>query len=255
LRTRAGLTLVREQLEADGKIGPADIERMLYSQRNYGAELLLDDILKVCQGADDIAPACTALKQWDRTANIDSRGVPVWIEFWKIASGIEGLYAVPFDADKPVDTPRGIALDKPEVAKAVRNALVKAQDVLSDAGIPPDAPWGQLQFTQRNGKDIPVPGAPGSSGSFSYIAAQLTKGKGYTPIIAGNSYIQVISWDADGALRSQGMLTYSQSPEPESPHYADLTELYSRGEWIDFPFTEPEILADPNLVSLTLSGD
>jgi acyl-homoserine-lactone acylase len=89
---------------------------------------------------------------------------------------------------------------------------------------------------------------------FSYNISRLSEGEGYTPIITGNSYIQVVSWNKDGQLQAQGMLTYSQSPEAESPHYSDLTELYSRGEWIDFPFTEEEILADPKLVTLTLSG-
>lgn len=255
LRTRAGLTLVREQLEKDGKLSPADIQQMLYSHRNYGAELLLDGVLTVCEGEDaaDIAAGCAALKQWDRTAKTDSIGVPVWIEFWKLASRIDALYAVPFDPADPVDTPRGIAADDAEVAGALHKALVEAERVLRDAGIPLDARWGDVQFARRNGSDIPIPGAPGSSGMFSYILSRLSKGEGYTPIITGNSYIQVISWDEAGELQSQGMLTYSQSPEPESPHYADLTELYSLGEWIDFPFTEEEILADPNLKTLRLS--
>ena len=51
------------------------------------------------------------------------------------------------------------------------------------------------------------------------------------------------------------MLTYSQSPEPDSPHYYDQTELYARGEWLQLPFTEDEILADPNLKTLTLQGN
>lgn len=256
LRTRAGLTLVREQLEKDGKLSPAEIQQMLYSHRNYGAELLLDDVLEVCEDdeAADISASCNALAAWDRTANINSRGVPVWIEFWKIASGIEGIYSVPFDPADPVDTPRGIAIHKPEVRQAVLKALADAHAVLQDAGIPLDAPWGEVQYAQRNGTNIPIPGAPGSSGMFSYIISKLSKGEGYTPVITGNSYIQVISWDEAGELQSQGMLTYSQSPEPESPHYADLTELYSRGEWIDFPFSEEEILADPNLRTLKLSG-
>ncbi len=54
-------------------------------------------------------------------------------------------------------------------------------------------------------------------------------------------------------MRPTGMLTYSQSQEPESAHYSDLTEVYSRGEWIEFPFTEEDILADPNLRTLTLA--
>ncbi len=88
---------------------------------------------------------------------------------------------------------------------------------------------------------------------FSMIATRLSKDKGYNPILLGNSYIQVISWDKDGRLQPTGILTYSQSQEPESAHYADPTELYSRGVWIDFPFTEEQIRADPNLTVLTLT--
>ena len=87
---------------------------------------------------------------------------------------------------------------------------------------------------------------------FSMIMTKLQPEKGYTPIIHGNSYIQVISWDQAGKLNPTAMLTYSQSPEPESAHYSDLTELYASGGWIDLPFTDQEIEADPNLRRLKL---
>jgi len=48
------------------------------------------------------------------------------------------------------------------------------------------------------------------------------------------------------------MLTYSQSQEPESEHYEDLTRLYSDGQWIRFPFSDAEIQADPELSVLEL---
>ena len=87
-----------------------------------------------------------------------------------------------------------------------------------------------------------------------YDRYQAATEKGYTPIIHGNSYIQVISWDKAGKLQPTAMLTYSQSPEPESAHYSDLTELYAAGGWIDLPFTDQEIDADPNLRRLKLVG-
>lgn len=65
--------------------------------------------------------------------------------------------------------------------------------------------------------------------------------------------MQVISWNRDGQLDARGILTYSQSEEPDSPHYSDQTKLYSQGRWLKFPFTEAEIMADKNLVSLHLS--
>ena len=263
LRTRAGLTFVRELLANGEKVTADDMRAILYNQRNYGAELLLDDVLDVCRDdtvvtiADnreiDIASSCRALADWDRTANVDSRGMHVWTEFWRTARRIESLYSVPFDADDAVNTPRGIAVDKPAVRTAVWQALAEGQVVLQGAGIAMDARWGDLQYVLRNDKKIAIPGAQGWAGMFSMIVANLTKGQGYNPIVHGNSYIQVISWDKDGNLRPSGMLTYSQSQEPESAHYSDLTEIYSRGEWIDFPFTEEEILADPNLRTLNLT--
>jgi acyl-homoserine-lactone acylase len=255
LRTRAGLIFLDEHLEQGRKVKADDIQSLLLSHRHFGAELLLDDVLAICENDGEIAMSCDVLREWDRTANIDSRGMHVWTEFWEIARGIDGVYAVPFDPDDPVNTPRGIAADNQAVRDAVRNALAAAQQRLLDAGIELDVPWGDIQFAERSGARIPVPGGPGRHGMFSYINTDFTDGKGYTPIVHGNSYIQVVTWDDDGAPDARGILTYSQSPEADSPHYYDQTELYSRGEWLKLPFTEDEILADPNLKILTLQGN
>jgi len=262
-RTRAGLTFVQEQLASGDKVTAADLRAILYNQRNHAAEVLLDEILAVCTNdtvvslADekqvDFAASCAVLSAWDRTANIDSRGMHVWTEFWRSARNIANLYRIPFDVDNPVNTPRGIAMDEPAVRDAIRQALASGQVALDDAGIALDARWGDIQFTTHNDRKIPVPGGQGWAGMFSMIVANLSDDAGYTPILHGNSYIQVVSWDNDGKLQAGGILTYSQSQEAESPHYADLTEVYSRGEWIDFPFTEEEILADPTLTTLTLT--
>ena len=61
-----------------------------------------------------------------------------------------------------------------------------------------------------------------------------------------------MTWDEEGRPDARGILTYSQSPEPDSPHHADQTRLYSRGEWIDLPFSDAEIQADPNLRTITI---
>ena len=212
-------------------------------------------MLAICENDDEIAMSCNVLREWDRTANVDSRGMQVWTEFWEVARRIDGVYAVPFDPDDPVNTPRGIAIDNQAVRAAVREALAAAQQRLLDAGIELDKPWGDVQFAERNGARIPVPGGPGRHGMFSYINTDFTKGKGYTPIVHGNSYIQVVTWGDDGTPDARGILTYSQSPEADSPHYYDQTELYARGEWLQLPFTEDEILADPNLKTLTLQGN
>ncbi len=261
LRTRAGLQFISEAIAA-GKIGPEDIEQMLGSHRNFGAELLLDDVLEICTpdlapvDLDgemlDVTPACQALKGWDRTMAVESRGGHVWREFWRTAMNIEGLYAVPFDVDDPVNTPRGIAANEPEVRQALLTALAEAQRKLTDAGLALDARLGDIQFAKRNDERIPVPGGEGWAGMWSMIIAQLKEGEGYSHIHHGNSYMQIISWDEDGNLDPRAIVTYSQSPEPDSPHYSDMTHLYAKGEWLKLPFSDAEIAADPNLETLSL---
>jgi len=261
LRTRAGLNFIAEA-RAAGKIGPADIEKMLGSHRNFGAELLLDDVLKICTPeltmvalddlTVDVTPACNALQAWDRRMAVDSRGGHVWREFWRTAMAIEGVFAVPFDADDPVNTPRGIAVDQPDVRQALLTSLASAQTKLTDADIALDAQLGDIQFAIRNGERIPVPGGEGWAGMWSMIITNFTAGEGYSHIRHGNSYMQVISWDEEGNLDPRAIVTYSQSPEPDSPHYADMTHLYAKGEWLKLPFSDAEINADPNLETLSL---
>lgn len=244
LRTRAGLHMMGELLARDAKITPDDIQAMLYNHRNYGAELLLDDVLAACADAPAVEQACQALAAWDRTMNVDSRGGHLWREFWDTARNIDNLWAVPFDVDDPINTPRGINLADPAVKTGILASLQAAVDKLNEANIALDARLSDIQYAPRNGNNIGIPGGEGWAGMFSMIIANLKPDEGYTPIVHGNSYIQVISWDEKGELDPRAMLTYSQSPEPDSPYYQDLTQIYSQGGWISLPFTEAEIAAD-----------
>jgi acyl-homoserine-lactone acylase len=252
LRTRAGLTQLAELRTQKQALALEDLQGMLYNQRNYGAELLLDDVLELCAGDGELAAVCAALRGWDRTMHIDAKGGHVWREFWRDARQIDGLYSEDFDPADPIRTPAGINTANAEVRAQVRQALLGAAKRLSDANIALDAPLGSIQYVQRNGANIAIPGGEGWAGMFSMIRTNLQPNKGYARVFHGNSYIQTVGWDASGAVKAQGMLTYSQSPEPDSPHYQDLTELYSAGKWIDLPFTEAEISADPRLRTLLL---
>ena len=79
---------------------------------------------------------------------------------------------------------------------------------------------------------------------FSVITARFNAdNRGYSPISHGNSYIQTVSWSEDGTPIPKAILTYSQSPEPDSDFFSDMTKLYSDSQWIDLPFTDEEIAA------------
>jgi acyl-homoserine-lactone acylase len=76
---------------------------------------------------------------------------------------------------------------------------------------------------------------------FSVITSNLVDGQGYANITHGNSYIQAITWDESECPDAYAILTYSQSTDPASDHYADSTKLYSEGGWIDMPFCQADI--------------
>lgn len=256
LRTRAGLQFIAEATANGRKVSAEQLQAMLYSHRNYGAELLLNDVLALCaapiapvttpNGSVDLSAACSALTAWDRRETIDSRGAQVWREFWAFASRIPNAWTVPFDAADAAHTPRGLATDNPTVKEGLRRALAQAQQRLAQAGVAPDATLGSVQYEMRQGERIPIPGGAGGTGMWSVITTELKPG-GYSPIIHGNSYIQVVGWKADGTVDPRGILTYSQHEDPNTEHGGDLTRLYSKGEMIRLPFAEADIVADRNL--------
>lgn len=249
LRTRAGLNFVEQFLDSGQKFTPGAVEDLLTSNRNYGAEIFLDDVLTICAGAEktlDVAAACGILHDWDRRQGVDSVGAQVYQEFWKaVQARIGKYYATPFSASDPVHTPRGIRTNDAGAQRVVMDGLETALKNLNQANVLPMARWGDVQFALRNGKKIPVPGGDEASGMFSVIYGPLNpKTHGYNPIVYGNSYMQVVTWDEDGTPDAHIMLSYSQSPEPDSPFYDDMTELYSKSEWIKVPFSDKQIEAD-----------
>jgi acyl-homoserine-lactone acylase len=244
LRTRSGLKFVEEVLSAGEKFDQATVENLLFSHRHYGAELFLDEVLDVCADDPTLAEACAVLAYWDRRQTVESRGAHIFNEFFAETNQLSAHYAVPFNNADPVHTPRGLTIDEAATRDAILAALHVAVDRITDAGIALDARWGDVQFEIRNGEKIGIPGGDGRAGMFSVISARFDGDNGgYTPIVTGNSYIQSVTWNEDGSPSARAILTYSQSPEPDSPYYADQTKIYSQSQWIDMPFTEEEIAA------------
>jgi acyl-homoserine-lactone acylase len=240
LRTRMGLVQVEERLAGtDGLGAPGfDLETVqasLYGNRHLAAELAQEDLLQMCLGAGDEAlePACDALEGWDGRVNVDSRGALLY-RFWLNAGGLR--FADAFDVNDPVHTPRQLDTGDDRVLGALRTAASN----LAGRELPLDAPLGEVQFVQRQGERIPIHGAP-DPGVFNIVGPiGLTTGQGYTDVGAGASWIMTVEF-TDRGVRSEGVLTYSQSTNPTSPHFADQTRLYSRYGWDDLRFSEQAV--------------
>ncbi len=252
LRTRSGLVMVEEELADGGRFTRQELQDLLYSDRQHAGELTRDDVVAMCKGfPGGLAPSssgpvavgdsCDVLAAWDVSDRLGSRGALLFRRFWTRAGAVQAplLWRTPFDPAEPVTTPRDLNTLNPQVMLAYGDAL---RD-LAGAGIPVDARLGDFQKDLRpDGTSTPYHGGPGGLGVFNAVAAPWDAQKGYVGRLPhGSSFIQTVSFDGDGCPDAQTMLTYSQSTNPKSPHYADQTRLYSKGGWVKDVFCERDV--------------
>jgi acyl-homoserine-lactone acylase len=249
LRTRNGLTMVEEMLGAGTKFDVDNIRTMAMSNRVGSFELWKDDLLAMCgqlptvpssSGAVPTTGACEALAGWTGRDDLDAKGAVLFRRFATralggVASGQPSPFLVPFDAADPVNTPRGLNTALPNVRQALGDAI----NDLTAAGLPLDAPLRGVQFEMRGDRKMPIHGGPGGLGVFNVISASWS-GKDYGDVYHGSSFVQAVEL-TDGCPKARTILTYSQSSNPNSPYYADQTELYEKKGWVNPPFCAGEM--------------
>ncbi len=243
IRTQLGLDIVDRRVKGTDGLGApkfdlASLENALYQDRHLGAEMVRDDLVKHCLASrnEELLPACTALQNWDLKVNEDSRGAHLFHMFAE-SGGLQ--FKVAFNPADPVHTPNTLDVSNPKVMEA----LNKAVDKLNDLRIPLDARLGDVQRETRNGERIPIHGGAGPEGVFNVITVEnLESELGWTSIRHGSSFIMAVEFTPQGP-RSEGILTYSQSVNPNSPFYSDQTKLYSRKGWDELRFTEAAVEA------------
>jgi acyl-homoserine-lactone acylase len=149
------------------------------------------------------------------------------------------LWAVPFDPADPVNTPRDLASEK--VGASLLAALGEAVAELDAAGIALDAPWGEVLQWTAGDEAIPIHGGPGTAGILNMQESRPAPGGGLVPV-HGTSYIQIVGFDDAGPV-ADAILSYSQSTDPASPHFADQTRAYAAKQWHRLPFDKRAIRA------------
>ncbi|HLJ99683.1 MAG TPA: penicillin acylase family protein, partial [Streptosporangiaceae bacterium] len=91
-------------------------------------------------------------------------------------------------------------------------------------------------------------------GIFNAIYVGSVAGDSATAPDDGSSFIQIVSWNSGSCPVGQTILTYSESSDPSSPHYADQTALFSRKQMLPDRFCQQQILSDPHLQLTTVTG-
>ena len=257
-RTRMAAILAREMIATGGSSGvrgatPERWEAAFFGARNLTAELILRDLLADCaanpvvtlkSGASvDLRKACDVLGRWDGRDTPDARGSALFGEFLRNLDAIPmtgfaleaRLWKQPFDPADPIGTPSGL-----QTGPETREALALAVQKFDTANVAVDAKLRDVQAVTRNGVRMPISGS-----SFAYHLVRpgaFETGKGITEIRTGDSYIHAVSLLPTGP-KGRFIVTYSQSTNSASPHFADMTEVYSRQSLLDIPFSEGEVAA------------
>ncbi|MEM7688183.1 MAG: penicillin acylase family protein [Pseudomonadota bacterium] len=248
LRTRSNFQETEAALAA-GKIDHARAKALTFGNKSLAAELVVDAFVEACNASGRSVTNCTQLGEWDQRFNADSRGAYLFDRFWDRIRKRKDLWSVPFDAENPLTTPRGFTQD-PEVIEELIEVLDKATADYDAFGGELDRPWGEIQFRIAGNERIAIHGGPGTAGVLNMQRSQKVPG-GITPQ-HGSSYIQIVGFDDEGPV-ADAILSYSQSTNPASPHYADQTRNYAAKKWHRLPFTDEEIAAARIGETLTLS--
>jgi acyl-homoserine-lactone acylase len=226
----------------------------------------------------DLTEACATLSAWDGSATLDARGNVLWREFlgggtWDTedfeAQG--DLWANDFDPDDPLNTPNTLAAAPKSGSDPVLTALATAVVLLDTAGVALDASLREVQYQIKGDERHAVMGGQqvegvmamaGWSSTSNTAATRVERGDvvnsttdltedGY-PVNYGNSFILGVSFTSTGPV-AKSVMTYSQSMDPDSSHFADQSALYANGGFKDVAYEEADILADPDLVTEELT--
>ena len=289
LRTRQNTRVVQRLAEAGGlSVGP--VLYTLLDNESLSAELLRDEVVDRCRtvasfpvdGSDvDLLEAADLLEAWDGRFDLESVGATLWREFMAgftvadIRSG-GALFALPWDPDDPIDTPRGLAAEV-KGFDPVALAMAVAITHLARAGVALDAPLGEVQWAQRGPHRVPVHGGGEADGVTNILApvgalstASLEPGHPPLATVAdrtartglaeggyrctyGTSFLMAVEL-TDAGPKGFGLLAYGQSGDPRSEHHVDGTRAYSEKAVRPLLFRDADIEADPDLVTRRLSG-
>jgi acyl-homoserine-lactone acylase len=263
MRTRSGLEMIQaRQQGSDGlpgdKFDMDTLYQRMLSNQNKAGELLRDDLVILCEanprvqldsGEVDISAACPILAAWDLRANLDSRGAHIFREFIRAArTDVDGRgtlpaalkHRIPFDSNRPLATPAGLATeDNP----AALTALASAVKLLTKAGIPLDAKLGDIQGVTRNGEWIPLHGGDDMEGVFNKMALDFDGESGYPEVTGSSGSWIMVTRVAGDNTRVKGLTTYSQSTDSTSENYANLTRRFSAKQLVDIPFLQKDVEA------------
>ncbi len=214
-------------LDEDGSITFDEMIEYKHSTRMELADRILDDLLAAVKNSnnDKAKRAAEVLAKWDRSADAESKGAPLFQSFadrmFRRASR-SSPFAVRWNENVPRNTPDGLA--DPDAAVEVLAAA--AEQVEKNFGSI-DVAWGEVARLRQGALDLPANGGPGDLGIFRVVGFAPDK-DGRFRAMGGDSYVAAIEFS--NPVRAMALIGYGNSSQPGSPHLTDQLPLFAKNE-------------------------
>ncbi len=229
------------------KFSLEDIVRLKSNTGMLLADRVKKDLVKAVQKEDhlenreEVQKAITQIKNWDNTVSTDSKGGLLFKIWWDryvdtaptkgvksspesvgFSAKAEELFATPWSADRPAETPYGLA-DSKRAAAAFEWAVKKTTETYGDY----DLAWGKVHRMLAQGKNEPANGCSGVYGCFRvfWFAPTKVDGKNRLAVTGGDGW--VIAVEFGKVPRAYSVLAYGESEDPDSPYYYDQLKMFA----------------------------
>jgi acyl-homoserine-lactone acylase len=225
-------------LMEDEKISFDEMVEYKLSTRIEMADRFLDDLFEAIEvhGGEDAKEAMSVLKDWDRNADSDSRGMALFYRWaHTISPWNASNYSEKWSFSDPMNAPDGLANPKAAV-----EALEKVVGQFKQAGIPLNIPWGEVYRIRLGDRELAGNGSDGSVGIFRVAWSNGAEENGKSYISGGDSWQGIIEFG--DKVQAKVLMSYGNSTQQESPNYGDQLELFSKKEMRECRFYRPDVL-------------
>jgi acyl-homoserine-lactone acylase len=269
--------------DAQGRFTVDGLGKAILSDTGYVSDELTTPLVAACRarGATPVVvdgtpvvltAGCAALAAWDRRFDPNSSGAVLFRETVQSvlnddpnAENEAGpLFGVPFNPADPTRTPRGAPADMNPLLNGLGRAMLRLQSL----GLPPNVKLGVVQYTEKDGQRIPVPGSSEAMGVPNAVyycpgpsvcppagmsreplidpgtplpGTDLTT-KGYV-INFGTSFLLTVGFTPTGPT-GKALMTMGESANPASLNFSDQTQLFRNKQLRPVQYTTAQIGGD-----------